>query len=915
MPQLNPGPRWRRYLRFWQSDVAADVDDELRFHFEAREAELLARGLSPHEAGRITVAEFGDVEATRHRLHEIGERVNRRRERRWWWHQLVADLRYALRALRRTPGFSAAVIATLALGIGANAAIFSTVDRLLLRPPPLLRHPARMHRVYLAFPTPDGAGELFMDLVPFGRFQDLVGGTRSFARAALASAGSFVVGTGGDARELPVGVVSSSFFGFFDAPPALGRYFSAREDAPPTGAPVAVLSWATWQGRYLGRLDVLGTSLQIGPTAYTIIGVAPRSFVGLWPEQPPVAYVPLSVVAAADAEPRSGETWWTTRTQAFASMLVERLPVVSAAAADTELTNALRRSVEEEAGGKLAHQPYAVAASILEERGPNQSSMARVAALVGGMALLVLLIAAANVTNLLLARALRRRREIAIRLALGAGRGRLLSLLLVESVLLALLGGIAGLLLAQWGGATLRAAFLPTAASAPVVSDPRTVVFVGIAALFAGLLTGLAAAWQARRVDLAHDLRAGVREGSRQRTPARAMLLVLQGALSVTLLVGAGLFVRSLTNARHLRLGFDVDPVLTVALRTRDVRLDSAQAVLLRDRLLATARSLPGVDRAALAIDLPLDGALWIGDLDVPAAAPDTRRRFHEIYRTAVSPDYFATIGTRILRGRAMDVGDVAGAPEVVVVSRSLAAMLWPGRDALGQCMKIGDRKRSRRATAAPCAAVVGIADDVKVTSLSDDSEFYYYLPVAQVGRPQQTELVVRTHGDASQQAEAIRRALQKEMPGASFVLIRPFTELVGEQMQSWRLGTTMFVAFGLLALTLAAVGSYAVVSYDAEQRAHEVGIRIALGAEPGDVVSLVVRRGALLGGAGVALGAVLTFAAAGRLAPLLFGVSPRDPLVYAAVAATMLGVATLASLIPALRAARADPVVALRAE
>jgi predicted permease len=825
----------------------------------------------------------------------------------------VADLRAALRALRRAPGFAAAVVATLALGIGADAAIFSTVDRLLLRPPPLLHAPDRTHRVYLAAPTPDGAGDFFMDMVPYGRFEELTRWTSAFAHTALASARTRVVEAGEEAREQPIGVVSASFFALFDAPPALGRYFAAREDAPPNGTPVAVLSWATWQARYGGRPDALGATLRIGTTAYTVIGVAPRGFVGVWPERPPVAYVPLAVVAAEDDERSSGERWWTTRTRGMAEMLAERKPGVTAEMATADLTTAMRRSWAAE-GGPPELEPYAVAASILTERGPMQTSVARVAALVGGMALVVLLIACANVANLLLARALRRRREIAVRLALGVGRGRLLSHLLVESVLLALLGGVAGLLVAQWGGATLRVAFLPEAADAPVLGDARTVGFVGLAALLAGLLAGLAGAWQARRVDVTRDLRAGAREGARHRAPARVTLLVTQGALSVLLLVGAGLFVRSLTNARRLHLGFDVAPVLVVGTNMRDVRLDAARAVALRERLLAAARALPQVERAALAADLPLDGNMWVGGLDVPGASPAARRQLHRMYRTAVSPDYFATLGTRILRGRGIEAGDVAGAPGAVVVGRALAALLWPGRDALGQCMKLRDPRPGLRPAATPCLHVVGIAEDVKVNSLGDDPGFYYYLSAAQVG-PQETGLVVRTRGDAAPHADAVRRALQREMPGTSSVGVTPYAEMVGEEMRSWRLGARLFVSFGALALVLAGVGLYGVVAYDVAQMAHEVGVRVALGARAADVVWLGVRRGVVLAGVGVAIGGAVTLVLAGRLAPLLLDVSPRDPAVYALAAAAMLAVAALASVIPARRSARVDPSVALRSE
>ncbi|HEX5437194.1 MAG TPA: ABC transporter permease [Gemmatimonadaceae bacterium] len=825
-----------------------------------------------------------------------------------WLDILLRDVRYALRGLRSRPGFAAAVVLTLGLGIGANAAIFSTVDRLLFRPPPMLSEPGLTHRVYQAA-TYRGK-EIVNSGVQYQRYVDLTNSTTSFARTAEYTSRKLAIGVGLDAREMQVGAVSASFFGFFDAPPALGRYYTAKEDSPPSGTPVAVLSYAMWQTRYGGRPDALGATLQIGPTLYTVIGVAPQGFVGLWPEQPPVAYIPITSYAGGVPIQLQGENWWSTYHWTWASMMAERKPGVTIAAANTDLTNALLRSYQAEAaaGDKMppisTMRPHAMAASILSERGPNQSSEAKVAMLVGGMALIVLLIACANVANLLLARALRRRREIAVRLALGVSRRRLLSQLLTESVLLALLGGVVGLLIAQWGGAALRAAFLPPGAESPVLGDTRTLVFVGIAVLLAGLLTGLAPVWQAGRAALARDLKAGAREGTNAKSRARVTLLVLQGALSVVLLVGAGLFVRSLHNVQHIRLGYDVEPVLVVNLNMRGVDLDSAHAIALRRRLLDAAQNIPSVSHAALNTSLPF-WSMWSEDLHV--AGIDSVRRLGEFDLNAVTPDYFATMGTRVLRGRGIGTQDVAGAPGAMVVSSAMARTLWPGKDAIGQCVKVG-------ADTMPCTYVVGIAEDIKNDKLSDDPGLYYYVSAWQFG-PEQTGLLVRTRGDAASQKEAIRRVLQKEMPGASYITVTPFSEVVGREMQSWKLGTTMFVVFGLLALVLATIGLYGVIAYNVTQRSHEMGVRIALGAQTPDVVWLVVRQGVVLGGIGVLLGGGLALAVAGWLTPLLFQESPRDPLIYVTVVVMMLAVAALASFVPARRASRVDPNVALRSE
>ena len=827
-----------------------------------------------------------------------------------WWDGFVRDLRYAIRGLRARPGFATAVVLTLALGIGANAAIFSVVDRLLFRPPPLLSDPSLTHRIYISSMF---RGEPFVNgSIQYARYVDLTKWTKSFERTAEVTSRKLAIGVGTAAREMQVGAVSSSFFGFFDAPPALGRYFGAAEDTPPSGTPVAVLSYAMWQSSYGGRNDVLGTTLQIGPTIYTVIGVAAKGFGGLWPAQPPVAYVPISTYAAGMDIRLPGEHWWDTYHWTWANMIAQRKPGVTIAAANADLTSALKRSyqaADEKYGETQATRDdrsrnHALAASILSERGPRQSSTAKVAALVAGMALVVLLIACANVANLLFARALRRRREVAVRVALGVGRGRLLSQLLTESLLLAILGGAAGLIVAQWGGAALRAAFLPPGADSPVMTDTRTLLAVGAAVIIAGILTGLAPAFQAGRTDLTLDLKAGQREGMIHKSRTRVVLLVLQGALSVILLVGAGLFVRSLNNVRSVRFGYDPDSVLVANLAMRGVALDSVQALTLRRNLLERAQSIPGVAHAALNVTLPF-WSTWSMGMNV--AGVDSALLQEEYDLNSVSPDYFATMGTRIVKGRGIEAGDVAGAPGAAVVSNSMAKKLWPREDPIGQCIRIG-------ADSTPCYYVVGVAEDIKNSRLTDDPGLFYYLSAEQY-HPEQAGLLLRMHGDAGSQVENVRRELQKLMPGASYITVIPFSDIIGQEMQSWSLGATMFTVFGALALVLATIGLYGVIAYNVVQRSHEMGVRIALGAQEGDVVWLVLRQGLLLAAAGIVLGGAITFLAARRIGPLLFGVSPRDPLVYGGVVLVMLFVAAAASFLPARRASRVDPNVALRAE
>src|ERR1035437_1644112 len=816
-----------------------------------------------------------------------------------WWESFVQDLRYAVRGLRAKPGFTIAVVLTLGLGIGANAAMFSIVDRLLFRPPPMLRDPATTHRVYQATTYRDK--ERSSSGIQYARYQDFSRWTNSFSRFAQFTSRDLAVGGGADAREMRVGAVSASFFGFFNAPSAIGRYFTPAEDSTPNGTPVAVLSHGYWRTELGGRRDAIGSTIRIGPLVYTIIGVAPAGFAGLWPDQPPVAYIPITSYAATQGFIRAGQTWWTTYNWTWSNTMAQRKPGVSEAAADADLTNAYLRSYEAELVScprctpvALA-KPHALIGSILTERGPNQSSLSKVAMWISGVALIVLLIACANVANLLLARALNRRREIAVRLALGISARRLVTQLLTESVLLGALGGIAGLLVAQAGGAFLRAAFIPKSAPASVLGDTRTMMFAGLAALVAGVVTGLAPAVQLRSVSLTGDLKSGAREGTHHKSRLRFGLLILQGALSVVLLVGAGLFVRSLNNVHSMRLGYDVDPVLVLELNMRGVVLDTTQTILLKEKLLAGAKALPEVESASRQTSIPF-WSMWSTDLHI--AGIDTVEKLGQFDLNGVGPEYFSTLGTRIVRGRGITDADRKGAPGAMVVSARMAKRLWPNADAIGQCVKVG-------ADTVPCTYVVGIAEDIRASKLdAEKDDYYYYLSLAQF-HPDNGGLFIRTRGAASRVAESIRRRLQADMPGASYLTVTPFSEVIGSQTQSWSLGASMFLAFGVLALALAAIGLFSVISYHVAQRTHELGVRVALGAQMGDLIRLVVSEGLILGAIGVAIGGAIAVASGRWIAPLLFKESPRDPVIFGIVTLVLLAVTLVASFIPARRGSR----------
>ena len=830
-----------------------------------------------------------------------------KREQRFrWLDHLRQDLRYALRGLRRAPGFTAAVILTLGLGIGANAAMFNVIDQLMFRPFAYLRDPATVHRVYLRLPGRDRL--LSAESFPYARYLDLERWTTSFSQYAAFFPTVVAVGSGVSSRERPVAAVSASYFDFFDSRPALGRFFVAAEDTTPSGANVAVLSHAYWTSE-LGSRDVLGQTIQIDNIVCTIIGVAPPGFTGVAEASQAVAYLPITTFGAHQPG-GSSVAYWKRYVWDWTEMMVRRKPGVTLERANADLTQAYIRS---RAAARAIHsfmprteteRPLAVAGALKTAAGPYPGLEARTLLWIAGVAAIVLLIACANVANLFLARALRRRREIALRVALGVSRGRLAAQSLTESLVLSFAGCGAGILIAQWGGAGLRRLFLPTAGVTGAAADSRTLGVAVGAAVVAGLLTGFAPLLLAHGADITKTLKAGAREGTHQRSRLRSALLVVQVVLSAVLLVGAGLFVRSLERLRDVHLGYDVDPVLLVRWDRRGERMSNEQRAQLRQRVLEAARAIPGVMRASWVSNVPLQGtsttSLFVPGID------SVGRLGRFTYQTA-GTDYFAAVGTRLLRGRSFTTDDRLGAPTVAVVSQSMAQVLWPGQDALGRCIRVN-------AADAPCSTVVGVVEDA-VHDPIKDQPLRLYLPIDQLIDEGGSLLVLRVTGDPRERGEEVRRALQPLLPGQQYVTTESMAEMLGAQRRSWRVGATMFVAFGVLALVVAAVGLYGVLSYSVGQRMHELGVRIALGAQGSDVVRLVIGQGVRLAIVGIAVGSVLAIGAARWIEPLLFRQSATDPAVFGLVGALLLVVAAVACSVPAARAVRADPNAVLRAD
>ncbi len=889
--------RYRLRALFRRDAMDHELDAELQFHLEQETAKHVRAGMAPDEARRRARAAFGTLEGTRDDTRDARGLVA--------LETLAQDLRYAARGLVARPAFSLGIVVTLGLGIGANAAMFGIVDRLLFRPPPTLRDASTVHRVYTAYNL-DGERRVERNLA-FPVYRDFARATKSFETISAFQTIVTPVGDGADTKEMRVTVATANYFSLFKARPIHGRFFDATDDSLPAGMPVVVLGHAFWQTHFGGSPDVIGQPVRIGRAIRTIIGVAPEGFVGMGDQGVPAAFMPITSYAFE----RRGAAYTNAYTWSWLELVARRKPGISVAAAEADLTAAYYESWRREASAQpqIGTPDSARAAVTLGpvqiDRGPQAGQESQVARWIAGVALIVLLIACANVANLLLSRAVGRQREIAVRLALGVSRQRLVRQLLTESLVLAVLGGAAGLAIAQWGSATLRAFFFTPEEAVAVTTDGRTLLFAAIATVIVALLTGLVPALQAGRGDLASALKTGSREGTYRRGRTRTALLVFQATLSVVLLVGAGLFVRSLQKVHGFRLGYDADRIVFLGANLRGVTLTPAEQRALTDRMLLAAREVPGVTHVTLAASVPFwsnEGrGLWVPGVD------SIRRRGRFILQ-AGSPDYFATMGTRILRGRAFDATDRAGSPPVVVVSEGMARAIWPVEEALGKCVRIG-------ADTAPCSTVIGIAEEMRVRTLTEAREYTYYVPTEQFDGSVDFQMFARVQGNVADYVETLRRRLQREMPGAAYAGAMPLSRLIDPQRRSWEFGATMFVAFGGLALVLAAIGLYSLIAYDVAQRTQELGVRLALGASVSDVMQLVISSGLRLVAVGLVLGGALAFRGSQAMEGLMFQQSPRDPLVFGLVTMVLLVVALAASLGPALRAARVDPNVALRGD
>jgi predicted permease len=877
--------------------VEASLDDELGAYADLLAAEYERRGYAPVDARRAALLEIGGFAQVKESTRDA------------WAGDAFAssyrELRYTWRSLRRSPAFLATVVVIFALGIGANATIFGVIDQLLFRPPRHVAAPERIAVLSMATPTSSGIGQQSFNYPVYRLLQSEL---RVAEEVAIGPSETLELplGRGADAaivRGLPV---SASYFPLLGVRPARGRFFSADEDAAPNGSAVAVISDGFWRRHFQRAPDVIGRTLDIGNQRFTVVGVAPDRFTGT-----ELGRIDVWLPITATIRHMVDEADWPTNTNAtYAHIFLRLRPTTTLAQGAKEVERVLQGTLGEEwyVKGRVARLTPLISA-----RTAHLGTSDRLMLLLAVMAAVVLLIAIANVASLLLARALRRRREVAVRLALGASRAQLVRWILTETLLLAVFGGIGALLLAYWSGGAIRALLFGDVSWTSSVIDYRVLLFAGIAVVVATLLAGLLPALETTRAELATALKAGAREGGGRRARARAVLIVVQVALSTMLLAGAGLFLRSLSKVSALPLGVDTEHVLTATLNLRAMGQTPDDIDLVMQTALARVRALPGIAHAAIATTIPFGPAL---ELSVRIPGRDVDPKVDPPFLNFIGRDYFASLGAHVIAGRDLsDADDTHGAEPVAVVSVTMARAFWNGTSPLGSCVVVGH-------DAGPCARVVGIVEDIRRQQILESPTAFLYLPVAQARQlaPDfhlERFLVVRPSGDARAMIEPVRRAIQSAAPGLPYATVQRIADMpdVLSQLRQWRLGTTLFAAFGALALVLAAVGLFGLISYNVSSRTHEIGIRVALGGGPSSVAAIVVRQALVIATSGVAAGLVAALAGDRLIASLLYGVSPHDPIVLGTVSLTMLIVSVLASIVPARQALAVDPLVALRAE
>ncbi len=867
--------RWRSLFR--RAEVERDLDDELSFHLEMRMREEVARGHTAAEARRIASRAMEGLEQRKEECRDM-RRVT-------YIEQMLQDLRYALRMIAKSPAFALIALITVALGIGANTAIFSTVDSVLLRPLPF----ADPGRLVMVWEDNTRAGYSKNTPAP-GNYADWTTRNQVFSEMA-ATRGTRANLMGAGTPEFVFGrMVTTSFFSVLGVQPLIGRTFSVEEDR--TNAPVVVISYELWKRRYLGDEAVIGKPISMDGAKVTVIGVMPREFVF---RQRTAEYWRPIAFTAADLQQRGNH---------FLNVIARLKPGVNIEQARKDMATVAA------AMSKEYRENRHIGATVVPMKedlvGEGRTGLLVLIAASG----CVLLIACANLASLLLARGVVRQREMAVRAALGAGRGRLLRQLITEGLTLATVGGILGIAIAP-AGIRIMARLVP--ASMPPTAEPalnaRLLGFALILSVFTGLLFSLIPAWQAARTSLHKNLKQGGRAGMSARGQMlRDVLVVTEIALALVLLVGAGLMLQTMAKLQAINLGFRSDHLLVARTSLPSARYPSPAARnAFAARVLDAVRALPEVEGAAYCSTLPFQSSGNTTGYRIEGRSLEPNDPGDAWHRPGTD-GYLPTLGVRLLEGHVFDSTDRAEGAPVVVVNESFARRYWPNESAIGHRITVDVPNVVWR-------TIVGVVADVREAGYGSNMKPAIYAPATQQSLWHTTELLVRTKRDPLSLAPAVRRIIAEVDPEQPLSAVRTMDDMLDVAIADRRQQMTLLGTFAGLALLLASIGIYGVLSYAVTQRYREIGLRMALGASAASVVGKVVRHGMLLSGTGLAIGLAASWALTRFMKNLLYGVAATDTATLASVSAVLAAVALLACWIPAHRASRVDPILVLREE
>jgi predicted permease len=866
----------------------------MQSHLEMNIEDNVRAGMTAEEARRQALIKLGGVEQTKENY----------RDRRGvpWLEPLLQDVCFGLRMLAKSPGVTFVIIVTLALGIGANTAIFGIVNGFLLRPLPV-KDPEQI--TVLAIQQKDApvgsSGFAYPEFVDFREqaktFSDIFAIVLSDVQLAFK----------GESEQCFANYVSRGFFTALGVTPAAGRLFLPNEGETPGEPLIAVLGYSYWQKRFHGDAGVIGQQVEINGKATTIVGVVPRRFQGMYSIAEMDLYLPLSAISTEEAP----NLFWNNRDQRRMLAFGRLIPGASLRQAQDSLDVIVARLAAQYPATDKWFTVRAVPEKLSRPIPYANNAFVAFSGLFMVLAALVLLLACLNVENILLARGAARQREMATRAALGAGRARLICQMLAESVLLGILGGSAGLILGVWVDHLTSSLRLPTIPlHVDATFDWRLFAFAIGCALATGIIVGLFPALQASRANLNSMLHEGEQKsfGVSHAGP-RNVLVVAQVAGSFALLIAAGLFVRSLRSVQSFHLGFDPDHVLNVIMDPHEAGYDEARTTAFYREIESRVRALPGVESASLASYVPMGGFPSKASIFVQGRATPPGKHFPLVLMNRVDPPYFETMHVVLFRGRAFLYSDNETAPLVAIINQTMASDFWPHEDPVGKYFRMND-------DAAPLIEVVGVTGDGKYVTVNEDAQPFFYIPLAQSFASKRA-LQIRTLIPPESLAGTVREQISELVPNLSILDIETMSQSLNGALGFlvFRLAAIFAAVIGMIGLILGVVGVYGVVSFTASQRTREIGIRLALGANSSDILRLVWKQGIRLVIVGIVVGMIAAWSLTRAMAHMLAGVSPGDPLTYITVTVLMSAVGLLACWIPARRAMRVDPMVALRYE